>query len=532
MSTALASVEVDKIPEILTSEAPPSRDERAEGRLSIAWLQGLQLPDIPIRWDDQIVRLLDYYRNDSRGQSLIRGLFKRANRYSHMVRLKLQKASLPEDLLYVAMVESGFDPTIESGVGAVGMWQFMEAAADDYGLERTRWVDQRMNPERSTEAAAMFFNDLYRNLGSWELALTAFNMGYGALQRAMRKYNTNDFWLLSRLESGLPFETVEYVTKVMACAVIGRNPERFGLADLEPDPPLDLGSVNIPGGIGLKRLSRIAGVTEQELSIMNPELKRDRIPPDVNTWPLRIPISKRAKFLEKWANLQPNIESHRKHLMRFGEELSDIAKMYGTTSTALRDLNKLSDEDHLGPGFQLLVPDIEPFLEDSEEQTDSLVAAIPDRTFVYENRRRIFYRVTHSDTLTEIARFFDISIDDIRHWNDIDIDAALPSGIMLQLFVPPTVDLTQALVLTPDQVRVLVVGSDEFFDFHEAQRDRVRIRYRVQPGDTLQTLAERFELSVGSLSRINRFSRYTSLEVDQVIIVYVPKEMADSVSSE
>ncbi len=509
-------------PGLLTSDAPPSSVERAEGDRDLAWLQGLELPDIPVRWDDRVINLLDYYRISPKGQAHIKGWFERMNRYERMIRRKLQKASLPEDLVFVAMVESGFDASAQSDAGALGMWQFVEITADEYGLERSRWVDQRMNPERSTDAAIKFLRDLYSRFGSWELSLAAYNMGYGSLLRAIKKYNSNDFWLLSRLEAGLPYETVYYVANVMACSIIGRNPERFGIPEPRSSPAEELSFVVVPGGIGLRKLARAAAVTKDELAALNPELKKSRIPPDVREWTIRIPASRRARFLQKLEKARLETDSHDRYTVRFGEQLSDVARRFDTTSSALQRLNGLGADERVGPGFQLLVPAVKP-VEPNENESPPIVA-VPDQTFVYTDRRRIFYRVTSQDTVSEIARFFRVTEDELRRWNWITKEASLQRGMILQLFVPKNTDLSKAVVLTPNEVKVLQVGSDEFFDYHEAQRDRVRIRYRVRPGDTLSKIAKRFELSVGSIARINRFSSKTLLRADQEIIVYVPKK--------
>jgi membrane-bound lytic murein transglycosylase D len=519
---SFSTVRVGVPPDILTSDAPPSSVERAEGDLDLTWLQGLELPDIPVRWDDRVVNLLDYYRNNPSGKAHIRGWFDRMNRYDRMIRRKLRKASLPEDLIFVAMVESGFDATAKSDAGALGMWQFVEITADEYDLERSRWVDQRMNPERSTDAAIRFLKDLYTRFGSWELSLAAYNMGYGSLLRAIKKYNSNDFWLLSRLEAGLPYETVYYVANVMACSVIGRNPERFGIPEPISSPAEELSFVVVPGGIALHKLARAAAMTKDEFAALNPELKKSRIPPDVREWTVRIPASSRARFLQKLEKVKLETDSHDRYVVRFGEQLSDIARMFDTTPSALRRLNDLGAEERIGPGFQLLVPAVKPV--EPKKNDSPPVVAVPDQTFVYADRRRLFYRVTSQDTVSEIARFFRVTADELRRWNWITKEASLQRGMILQLFVPKNTDLSKAVVLTPEEVKVLQVGSDAFFDYHETQRDRVRIRYRVQPGDTLSKIAKRFELSVGSIARINRFSSKTLLRADQEIIVYVPKK--------
>jgi LysM repeat protein len=218
--------------------------------------------------------------------------------------------------------------------------------------------------------------------------------------------------------------------------------------------------------------------------------------------------------------MRPRHPAHRPYIARFGETLGDIARRFRTTESALRTLNELEDDARVLAGFDLMVPAVEPLETPDEERP---VAAVPDET-VYPDRRRVFYRVTDEDSAASIARFFGVTVDDLRRWNHVDPHAALQRGMVLQLFVAPDRDLSQAIVLSENDVRVLVVGTEEFHDWHEAQQGRVRFRYTVQPGDTLTSIAQRFELSVGSIGRINRFARETELRAGQEILIYAPRE--------
>ena len=506
----------------VTSDVPVGPEETAEGtRQDLGWLTGLALPDIPIRWDDRVVRYLEFYRSDPRGRNIMTAWLRRSSRWGDMVRAKLREMGLPEDLLYVAMIESGFDPVARSYAGAVGMWQFVRPTGEEYGLEVGHWVDERMDPEQATEAGARYLRDLFRRFGSWELAFAAYNMGYGALLRAIHKYNTNDYWVLSRLEAGLPFETTFYVAKVMACAIVGRNPERFGYEDLELDRPAQLASVEVPGGTPLGRVARAAGVDPELVEELNPSLRRGRVPPGP-AQTVRIPLERRADFARNWTRMQPRHPAYRPYVVRFGESLDAIARRFRTTPAALRTLNEIESADDVAVGLELMVPAVEPVEATPAEEPP--VVAVPAERFSYPDRRRVFYRVAGNDRIEEVARFFSVSIDELRRWNNVDPSASLHEGMMLQVFVPTSVDLGRAVVLSEDAVRVLVVGSEEFFDYHEAQRGRVRFRYTVRAGDTLSSLGQRFDLSVGSIARINRFARDTRLTAGQEIIVYAPRE--------
>jgi membrane-bound lytic murein transglycosylase D len=520
------NMEVEVAPPIMTSDAPqPSAELPAAP--DIAWLRNIELPDIPVRWHEQVVQLLNYYKNDPRGRAHIRAWVQRSGRYDEMIRKKLAALGVPQDLLFVAMVESAFDPTTVSSADAVGMWQFVEVTGVDYGLEVTKWTDLRRDPELATEAAGRYLKDLYAKLGSWPLALAAFNMGYGALVRSLRKYNTNDFWLLSRLEAGLPYETTVYVAKIMACAVVAHNPERFGLGDLKKDAKEDTARVEVPGGVGLGRLASAAGMTADALAALNPELLKKRIPPDVKSWKLRIPADRVERFSKRWPQLASETVAHAAHVLRFGERIKDVAQMYGTTEPKLRALNSLEDAAEVLPGTRLLVPDVKP---EALPVPDDLVVGVPERVFSYPDRKQVFYRVQTGDTPQRVADAFGVTLDELRQWNSVAIDAALPSGMTLQVFVRKTRDLSKVVYVPAERVRTLIVGSDAFFEFHEAERDRVRVRYRARNGDTLGSLAERFELSVGSIARINGFSREHLLATDEEIILYVPTKDAQKLS--
>ncbi|MCG8554849.1 MAG: transglycosylase SLT domain-containing protein [Proteobacteria bacterium] len=522
-----AVVRLGVAPAALSSDAPDGSVPAPTKPLRLGWVRGLARPDLPARWDDRVIQYLYHFRHDARGRLNVRSWLKRAQRYSSMIRRVMREHGLPEDLMYVAMVESGFEPLARSAAGAVGMWQFMAPTAREYGLRKDRWVDQRLDPERATEAAARYLAELHARVGSWELALAAYNMGYSALHRAIRKYNSNDFWLLTRMEAGLPVESAAYVAKVVACAIVGRNRKAFGVDAVRPASIPRLAIVEVPGGRSLAPLARAAGMDLTALLRLNRELVRGRIPPEARTYALRIPADRVARFRKARARRGPHTASHATHVMRFGESLADVAYRYRTSQGALRKLNGLEEVDRIGPGFTLLVPDVKPRAAKSRERP---IAAVPAQQFRYPNRRHVFYQVQSGDRCERIASFFGVTVDELLRWNAIDPSAALHKGMVIQLFVPRSVDLGLAVVHEPSKVIRMVLGSDEFFDYHEAQRGRVRMRYLVKEGDTFGAVARRFDLSPGSLARINRMSRRTKLETNQELIVYLPKELASQLA--
>ncbi|MFW6086265.1 MAG: transglycosylase SLT domain-containing protein, partial [Myxococcota bacterium] len=466
-----APVQVGSTPLAFTSEAPEPEAEVARGRADLGWMRGLQRPDIPVRWDPRTIDYLTFFREHPRGQRSMTTWLTRAQTYGPMMRRKLRALGLPEDLMYVAMVESGFDPRARSGRAAVGLWQFVRPTGAQYGLEKNHWIDERMDPAKATEAAGRYLRDLHEKFGTWELALAAYNMGYGALLRTIRKYNTNDYWRLSRMEAGLPYETTLYVAKVMACAVVGSNHERLGFELDGDEAPAKPEVVRVPAGTPLRQIARITGIDGDTLETLNPELRRNRTPPGDLPYALRLPAGTSDQFHQRWADRRPRQPAHRRYVMRFGEDLEEVAHRFRTSTTKLKRINDIDEDSDLGPGTGLLVPAVEPREpEDDEDEAERPVVAVPDALFVYPNRRRVFYRVGGGDTAEDVASFFRVSVDDLRHWNGVDPGATLHDGMMLQLFVPPEVDLSQAVVLSEDEVRILTLGSDEFFEYHEDQK--------------------------------------------------------------
>lgn len=523
------------LPRSLTSDVPDATPEVATGTArDLSWLEGLTLPDIPIRWDERVIRYLEFFRDDPRGRALIRGWMARVERYGPMIRQTLRSEGMPEDILYLAMIESGFDPRARSDAGAVGLWQFVSRTGTEYGLSQSHWVDERMDPEAATRAGAHYLEALHTRFGTWELAFAAYNMGYGALLRSIRKYGTNDFWRLSRLEAALPYETNLYVAKVMACAIVGRNLERFGLGDLRREAALTWDEVEVPAGTTLSQIARASESTVEELRRLNPSLRRDRTPPGRALSTVRVPGGRGVTFTERWPRVRPGRPAHSPYVVRLGEDLSTVAHRFRTTEAALRELNALAETDSVRPGFDLMVPAVAP----RETHFDAPpVVVVPARTFTYEGRRRVFYRVTRGDRLTEIARFFGVTVAEVRQWNEVDPRASLQDGLFLQLFVATDFDTSRAVVMTPDEVQVLVMGSEAFYEHHVRQEGRVRLRYRVREGDSLSTIANRFGISVGSVCRINVMPRDAVLAIGQEIIVYtsgdrVPAEMRGQIEPE
>jgi membrane-bound lytic murein transglycosylase D len=522
-------------PRVLASGLPPSLPLVAPApepaAHDIAWLRKLTMPDIPVRWDARVVRYLEFYKNNARGRSMVAGWIKKSGRYAGSIRRILRENGVPEDILWLALVESGFDPTIQSHAGAAGMWQFMPDGARIYGLAVDRWMDERLDPERATAAAARYLADLHTRFGSWELAFAAYNMGYGGLLASIRKYNTNDFWELSRLEAGMPLETALYVPKIVALAIVARNKAEFGV-DVELDPAISFDRISVRPGVSVQSIALAAGTSVEKVAELNPQLTANRAPPlapgapkDERAIAVRVPAGTAQKAVEalpKYAEAEPKVE---RHVVRWGESVDDVAAHRHTTRGMLVSLNGLRREEQLRPGTVLLVPAARD--EPAPEPSAKPVVVVPATAFAYPDRKRVFYRVVHGDALRDVAALFGVTAEEVCRWNAIDPSASLHDGMALQIFTPLSAPARgDVLVLEEKDARVLPVGSPEFFAHFEGLKGRTRVELVAKEGDTWRTIARKYGLSAAQLERINGRGRSTALSPGDKVVVYVASAKA------
>lgn len=486
------------------------------------WMAALTLPDLPVRWNHQTVAYLKYFRDDPKGQALIRGWLRRMNRYEHLLRPILREAGVPEDLVFVAMAESGFNPKVRSRVGAAGMWQFMEGTGRVYGLERNYWVDERHDIERAAWAAATYLKDLRTRFGSWEMALAAFNGGPALVMTSVSRANSNNFWALCELESGLPHATTMYIPKIVAAALIGRNRGVFGVGgDLSGVlPPVHWSMVEAPPATSLAAVAKLIGEEPALIEELNAHLVRKRTPPGRVTQ-LRIPRAKVSVYERSASRLTSESSDLQPHNVRYGETLARIAQRYGTTEQNLRRLNELDDGAELERGVTLLVPARGARSDPSRPRPR---VAVP-RISAGPEQRLVFFEVTRSTTPRGLTEAFALAWDSIVLWNDLDPQARLQPGQFLQLLVPRSFDALAARVDVYEaaDVDLYVRGSREHIESSLRERGLLRRGYRVRKGDDLTRIGKKFDLSDGDLARINAIPRDQKPAPGTLLVVYVDK---------
>jgi membrane-bound lytic murein transglycosylase D len=522
--------------------APARRGGRAvrptELRPDLPWLANLEMPDLPVKWDHRIIKFLEFYRDDPRGQRLMRAWLTRQGRYRDMILRRLRAARLPEDLLYVCMIESSYDPLERSRVGASGLWQFMPSGGVIYGLRQTRWIDERNDPVRATDAVVAYFADLHQRFGNWDLAMAAFNAGYGAVLRGIAKYNTNDFWLLLDYENALPWESSVYVPKALAAAIVGKNREVFGFGDVQPAAPLSWDEVTVPTSVALSVIARAAGVDARSIDELNPQLRRGRTPPGVDRFTVRVPRGTGQKFAATFPQLRGDWDRYDTYVVRHGERFEDIAAEHGLKPSKLRDLNGMDSDRDVQGGMLLVVPrlgererranrekaeaELYAAGEPEGEPGDKMMVAVSDTSFRVAGRKRVFYRVVAGDSLTRIARVFGVDRALLAEWNLLDAEARLQPRMVLQVWVEPGFDAGASGVSVLDDARLDVVaaGSVGHMQRAEGRIGRARVIYQARKRESYETVGRRFGLSARDLARINKKPFDTVLEAGQTCIVY------------
>ena len=310
--------------------------------------------DIPIVINAKVEQFIQYFQTTARERFVT--WLARSQKYVPFMRNLLKEHGLPEDLVYMVLIESGFDPYAYSRSKASGLWQFIRWTGKRYGLRVDWWVDERRDPEKSTIAAAKYLKDLYETFECWYLAAAGYNAGEYKIIRAMKRYRTEDFWKLAE-HRYLKRETKNYVPQMIAAALIAKDPERYGFSDVEYQEPLRYEKVRVPELTGLLLVAKACETSVEEIKELNPELKRGVTPPNEDAYEIKIPLEKRKLFLRNFEALKPLEQFEFKtHLVKTGETLSGIARRHRVDLEPFLELNHLKRTSRISKGMTLLIP--------------------------------------------------------------------------------------------------------------------------------------------------------------------------------
>lgn len=369
--------------------------------------------DIPITMNEAVERWLEYFQTDGRRNFSI--YLSRSGRYEPMMRAVFRDSRLPEDLVYLSLIESGFSPRAYSRAHAVGLWQFIRSTGGLYGLRVSYWVDERRDPILATKAAAAHLKDLYEEFGSWYLAAAAYNGGATRVRRGIARTGSDDFWTLADRRY-LRRETRNYVPKLIAAALIAKQPEHFGFIDIPQSEPLAYDVVRVPDATSLEVIAEAAGVPESDVAELNPQVLRGVTPPG-ERYSVRVPAGSGQTFAANYATIPPGDRVRWvAHTVRRGETLSRIARIYGVSVSAIRAANNYVNPRRLRIGQRLVIPRAGKLpTRLAAARTSSTRRVEPQRP----DGRYITYRVQRGDTLWAIARRYDVTARQLMQWNGL-----------------------------------------------------------------------------------------------------------------
>ncbi len=382
----------------------------------------LPVSDIPLTLNSKVEYFLYYFQ--TRGKQSFSHWLSRSSRYIPMMKEILKREGMPEDLVYVAMIESGFHLHARSWANAVGPWQFISDTGRRYSLRIDQWIDERKDPVKATTAAALYMKELYGMFkGDWYLAAAGYNAGENKILRAISMYNTSDFWEISQ-GSYLKRETKEYVPKLLAAAIIAKDPARYGFSDVAYLPPIEFDTVTIPSRTNLDLAAKLCGTTYETIKELNPDLRHWCTPPNYPDYQLKIPKGTRQQFEAEFAKIPEDQRFAEKVLYtryKAGkrDSLKSIARRFDTTPAALAELNSLNAKSRLS-GKTLIVP--------AKQTVDFSHEGRTARSAAHKGNYSKYYTVKKGDTLGAVAKRFNVSPKLLTAWNNLKATVALKPG--------------------------------------------------------------------------------------------------------
>ena len=433
--------------------------------------------DLPLMMTDPVAGYISYFSGHGRG-TLERALA-RSGRYDEMIRRVLKEEGVPQDLIYLAQAESGFHPLALSRAGARGMWQFMASRATGYGLERDWWVDERQDPEKSTRAAAHHLKDLYNEFGDWYLAMAAYNSGPGTVQNAVKRTGYADYWQLYK-RNVLPKETKNYVPIILAVTIMAKNPEQYGLDKVVTEKPVPYDTVKIDYPVDLRLVAECVDTSASTMQDLNPSLLRLTTPKD-REFELHLPVGTKDRYLTTITAIPPDMRVWwRYHKVASGDTLSSVARAFHTTPQAIVQVNNLDGDESLRAESELIIP-----VAPGKHPTDEMASY---------SRRATTYKVRKGDTVETVADNFGVPPAMIRRWNHLKGDSVRGRRVLyVHLPVSPDANEGHSSVASKSKSKKKL----------HAEESGSVVHYKVQPGETLYSIAKSHNVTVDDLKENN-----------------------------
>ncbi len=393
----------------------------------------------PLVYNEFVDVWIRYFTENHKGRGTFERYLARSTRYIPLIKKTLKEEGLPEDLIYLSMIESGFNPKAYSRAKAVGMWQFMKGTGQRYGLKVDYWIDERRDIVKSTRAAAQYLKELHMIFGSWYLAAASYNAGEGRVLNAVRREQTRDFWELARSKGTFRKETSNYVPKMIAAALISKNPEKYGFNNIVYEQPLEWESVEVPPGVDLRSVAEQSDTDVELIKLLNSELRIGITPPDRDEpYLIHVPLNKKALIEANLDKLKARKSSHFiVHHIERGENLGSISRRFKTQIQTIMELNDIRNPKSLRIGQEIRVP-IPSY--GSEERSVASNSRKKKRRETASTRREpqsfsedspespSHHVVKRGETLSSISKKYHTSVSQLLKINNLNSPAELQAG--------------------------------------------------------------------------------------------------------
>ncbi len=410
-------------PELEAIESPEATPEEiSAAREEVAAAIGETSSDVPLVVNDAVLRIVAAFQSDALHDKIAAGLT-RSGRYIPMIQRVFAEEGLPQDLAWIAFIESSFLPHARSPRAAQGIWQFMPRTGRQYGLKFNGIVDERSDPEKATRAAARYLTYLHELFNDWYLVMAAYNAGEGKILHAMDRTGARDFWQLAGT-SAIRRQTANYVPAYLASLLISKDPAHYGF-DVTPAPPIAFESVTLNRSVDLRTVARGMEIPYEDLQVLNPELRSSVTPREPDGYALKIPTGSQETFLAAFAVTPTTVPPmFRTHMAKKGETLPRIAKRYGVSVTAIADANSLSPRSKVARGQEILIPQ-KAAVVSAHKTTGKKGAPKVAEAAAPASKS---YRVKNGDTLYRIALRHGVTVAEILAINGLGGAPSLKAG--------------------------------------------------------------------------------------------------------
>lgn len=508
---------------------------------------------VPIVYNKAVEKWISYFTSP-KGSVYMERWLAREKRYGPVLRTILKERGLPEEIVYLAMIESGFNVRAYSTARAVGLWQFIAGTGKRYDLAINWWVDERRDPVRATQAAASYLDDLYTEFDSWYLAFAAYNTGEGKIRKVKRRTGADSFWEMRTIRSkrqGLFPETREYVPKYMAAAIIAQAPEKFGFKHLPVAEDLDFDTVTVPGGTSLYLAATAAECDYEDMKRLNPHLLRWFVPPNVAQYEIRVPAGKGPGFIARFDELSQTegLDDFKRYEWEKGDNLLSVAYRHTTDPDAVALINGGRRDFRAGETVKLPVPkSVEPLPLPKNWKHASRLMKRHDAVEPHW-AAETGHVVVGRESLKSIARQYGVTTNALRLWNRLDKRGRVRVGDVLTIYKASgdARDIALASTTTPEFIsypsndnepvnpikgltgeEIGVYGGRGRPDRETsapkaggkaAASDSSNRTHMVRRGENASVIARRYDLSMADLRKLNPGKNLDRLHVGDRLVL-------------